>query len=123
MKKLRIHVVSLAIAGASAIAMPSFAMPHPARTDLGTPAHDGVPDIRSGARHADRVAEIGADTSYVNVTSGEVVKFVVGGNSFEWYFNTYGSSTVFDLKEIAPAGVLGNHAVKVYVSPAPQYLG
>lgn len=122
MKKLRIHAVSLAIAGALAVSMPSFGMPHPAPSDLGTPAHDGVPDLRLSARAADRVAEIGADTKYVNVTGGEVVKFVLGGKSFEWYFNAYGSA-VFDLKEIAPADILGDRAVKVYVSPAQQYLG
>ena len=40
------------------------------------------------------------EMSYVNVTSGDVVRFVVGGKSFIWVFN--GTRTSFDLAQVAP---------------------
>jgi len=119
MSRLRFPIVSLLVAGV--VSAPSFAMPSRAISDLGTPVHDGIPDARPQARSADRTIAIDADTKHVNVEGGEIVRFTVGGNAFEWLFDTYGTGRVFDLKEIAPAGTLDGRDIKVYVSPDPLY--
>ncbi|MDR3481475.1 MAG: CzcE family metal-binding protein [Burkholderiaceae bacterium] len=64
---------------------------------------------------ASRTVVIGADTAYVNVTGGDVVKFVVGDKTFAWAFNGPSNIGEIDLNKIAPAGAL-DHAVKVYVA-------
>jgi len=61
-------------------------------------------------------------TTYVNVTSGDVVKFVVGNQTFAWDFDNGGTPTAFDLQRIAPAGTL-DHKVMIYVARDPTYLG
>lgn len=76
---------------------------------------------------ATRTIPIDAKTKYVNVTAHETVKFLANGSAFAITFN--GSSTtkfaftpsVFDLNQLAPAGVL-NHRVTVYVAPDPLYM-
>lgn len=120
MSKLRIHIASLLVASA-VVSAPSFGMPLQAISNLGTPVHDGVPDYRPQGRSADRTIAIDAGTKHVNVQGGEIVRFVVGGNTFEWLFDTYGTSPVFDLKDIAPPGTLDGRDIKVYVSPDPLY--
>jgi hypothetical protein len=119
MSKLRTHVASLLVAGTSVVSVPLFAMP--LQSNLGTPVHNGVPDVRPQARSADRTVAIDADTKHVNVVGGQVVRFIVADNTFEWLFDTYDTSLVFDLKDIAPAGILGDREIKVYVSPDPLY--
>ena len=59
-------------------------------------------------------------TPYVNVKGGEVVKFVVGDQTFAWNFN--GVVESFDLHRIAPAGVL-DHPVIAYVGENPDDMG
>ena len=114
MKTLHRHLFSsLALAGAFAIAAPAFANHPPASPDLGSPVHDAG---------ADRTVTLDAGTRWVNVTGGETVKFVAGGKSFIWSFDTYGTAPVFDLGRIAPAGVLSGRSVEVYVAPDPVYL-
>src|ERR1700730_18110918 len=60
-----------------------------------------------------RTIPIDAKTKYVNVTAHETVKFVVNGNAFAINFSGGSATTfafvpsVFDLAQLAPAGVLG----------------
>ena len=114
MKTMRNHLAFLAVAGAFAVAAPAFAS-HPAASPyFGTPVHD---------ESVDRTITLDAGTRWVNVTGGETVRFVLGGKGFSWRFDMYGSFSpvlVFELREIAPAGILGDRAIKVYVSPDPR---
>lgn len=80
---------------------------------LGDPAPDAA---------ATQTIVIGPDTKWVNVTGGDIVKFVVAGKSFAWAFNVAASVDNFDLSRVAPPGVL-NRRVDAYVAPDPRYLG
>jgi hypothetical protein len=61
------------------------------------------------------------DTQYVNVTGGNIVKFVDGDKSFAWNFDgPYGYT--FELNRVAPPGVL-DHRVMAYVDPDPYMNG
>lgn len=111
MKTLRTHLVSLAVAGAFTAAAPAFANHPMANPNLGTPVHD---------ESADRAIVLDTGTKWVNVTGGETIKFVVGGKSFSWRFDTFSTSPVFELDKIAPAGMLDGRSIKIYVSPDPQ---
>jgi hypothetical protein len=88
----------------------------------GSPMGQVVP--LSGAM---RTIPIDAKTKYVNVTAHETVKFVANGNAFAINFSGSPATTfafvpsVFDLGQLAPAGVL-NHKVTVYVAPDPLYI-
>ena len=64
---------------------------------------------------ADRTIEITDQTKWVNVTHGEVVRFVSNGRDFTWYFDGVAQPRPFNLMEIAPAGFV-NNGVTVYVS-------
>ncbi len=112
MKTLHTHLVSLAIAGAFAVAAPAFADRAATSPNLGTPVHD---------ESADRTIVLDAGAKWVNVTGGETIRFVVGGKSFSWRFDTYSTSPMFDLDKIAPAGMLDGRPIKVYVSPDPLH--
>ena len=74
-----------------------------------------------------RTIPINAKTKYVNVTAHETVKFVANGNAFAINFSGSSATTfafvpsVFDLNQLAPAGVL-DHKVTVYVAPDPLYI-
>ena len=74
-----------------------------------------------------RTIPIDAKTKYVNVTAHETVKFVANGNAFAINFSGSSATTfafvpsVFDLAQLAPAGVL-DHKVTVYVAPDPLYI-
>ena len=88
----------------------------------GSPMGEVIPP--SGAM---RTIPIDAKTKYVNVTAHETVKFVANGNAFAITFSGSSATTfafvpsVFDLNQLAPAGVL-NHRVTVYVAPDPLYI-
>ena len=88
----------------------------------GSPMGEVVP--LSGAM---RTIPIDAKTKHVNVTAHETVKFVANGNAFAVTFSGSSATTfafvpsVFDLNQLAPAGVL-NHRVTVYVAPDPLYI-
>jgi hypothetical protein len=71
---------------------------------------------------ATRTIVIKPDTRWVNVTGGETVRFVVGDKTFSWTFNVARNVLSFDLRRIAPPGIL-DHPVKVYVAPDPRYIG
>jgi hypothetical protein len=62
---------------------------------------------------ADRTIVIDANTRSVNVSHGEVVKFVANGQEFTWDFD--GLPQSFDLKQVAPQGAI-DHDVSVYIA-------
>jgi len=62
---------------------------------------------------AERTIVIGANTRWVNVNHGEIVKFVANGREFAWDFD--GVPQSFDLKQVAPQGTI-DHNVRVYVA-------
>lgn len=87
--------------------------PYAGRTDLlGTPAT---------AASAQRLVTITPATRWVNVTSGETVRFVAGTRSFAWSFQSGPTVSKFDLNLIAPPGML-THPVTVYVAADPTYI-
>lgn len=69
---------------------------------------------------AERTIPIGADTKYVNVTEGEAVQFVVGGQTITWDFETAQGVSSLPLNKILPGGTTLDHDVKVYVAPDPR---
>ncbi len=69
---------------------------------------------------ATRTVWVGPDTRWVNVTGGEVVKFVSGEREFAWSFNGIEMAGAIDLNQIAPRGAL-THSVKAYVAQNPLY--
>jgi hypothetical protein len=100
MKKLSIV---LAVAGMVASLAASAAV----RADLlGDP---------SPANQAQRTIVITPTTKYVNVTEGDVVRFVVDGQTFVWNFDGSPDINSFPLNRVAPAGVL-DHTVTAYVA-------
>ena len=62
------------------------------------------------------------ETRWVNVTGGDTIQFVVGEKSFAWTFNVARNVSTFDLRRVAPPGMLG-HRVDAYIAPDPKYLG
>lgn len=62
------------------------------------------------------------DTKWVNVTGGDIVRFDVGEKSFAWTFNVASGISTFDLRRVAPPGML-DHRVDAYVAPDPKYMG
>lgn len=71
---------------------------------------------------ATKTMAIRPDTKWVNVTGGDTVKFVVGDKAFAWAFNVASTVRSFDLRRVAPTGML-DHQVEAYVAPDPRYLG
>ena len=67
------------------------------------------------AEQAQRTIVIAPTTRYVNVTEGDVVKFVANGTAFAWNFDSPPEITSFELNRVAPAGAL-DHPVTVYVA-------
>lgn len=85
----------------------------PAVSFLGDPAPDTA---------ATQTIEIRPDTKWVNVTGGDIVRFVVDGKSFAWAFNVGTGVSRVDLSRVAPPGVL-DRQVFVYLAPDPRYIG
>jgi len=77
---------------------------------LGEPAQTTV-----GAR----TIVIKADTKWVNVRHGELIRFVENGKEFDWNFDGVAQPQPFDLTEVAPTGIF-DHSVKVYVQLGDQ---
>lgn len=67
-----------------------------------------------------RAVVIDADTRWVNVDGGDIVRFIVGDRSFAWNFQVNPAVAMFYLQQIAPPGTL-THGVAVYVAPNPLY--
>lgn len=65
-----------------------------------------------------RSIAIRPETTFVNVTGGEVIRFDVGDRSFVWNFD--GPRTTFDLALVAPPSLL-DRKVTAYVAPNPLY--
>lgn len=61
-------------------------------------------------------------TRWVNVTGGEIVRFDVGGKSFAWSFTGASSVSSFDLRRVAPPGML-DRSIMAYIAPDPRYIG
>lgn len=100
---------------------PSPAPTNPAASAEVLAARDPGSDLFGSAASVSMVTRtivIKPETSYVNVTGGEVIRFDVGGKSFVWNFN--GTRSSFDLATIAPAGLLGRK-VTAYIAPNPMY--
>lgn len=76
--------------------------------------------VTSNARFIDREIRVGPNTRWVNVEHNDTVKFVAGGETFEWKFDTREASTQFPLSRIAPPEVPVARNVMVYVSPEPS---
>jgi hypothetical protein len=70
------------------------------------------------SKQATRTIIITPTTKYVQVTSGETVKFISGGKDFTWHFQ--GLEGRFNLAQIAPSGKL-DRAIKGYLAPDPLY--
>ncbi|MEO6921470.1 MAG: CzcE family metal-binding protein [Collimonas sp.] len=68
---------------------------------------------------ATRTIVIATDTNYVTVVGGEIIKFIVGENSFAWNFDKTADSRQLELTRAAPAGML-DHEVTAYVAPDPE---
>lgn len=110
---IRGGLVVSALALIAAFAVPAFAAHPAANSTYGTPVHAG---------QADREIRLDATARWANVQQNETIRFVVGGQSFMWKFDTLGTRS-FDLKQVAPAGVLGGAPITVYVAPDPLYRG
>jgi hypothetical protein len=59
-------------------------------------------------------------TRHVNVIGGEIIDFKVGDKAFAWHFFVASTVSTFDLKRVAPPGIL-EHSVIAYVAPDPRY--
>jgi len=98
----------------------SAASSAPTATVLATASDPGLDWFGNAApvTMATRTIAIKPDTSYVNVTGGEIIRFDVGERSFVWNFN--GRPSSFDLRRVAPSALL-DRKVTVYVAPNPMY--
>jgi len=62
--------------------------------------------------HAERSLVVQPDNCWANVTHGEAIRFVVDGREFGWNFD--GPSFSFDLRRVAPQGLLAK-PLAVYI--------
>lgn len=82
-------------------------------------------DLLGDAAPADAAARsvtIRPDTRYVHVEGGEIIRFIVGDKTFGWNFNGPLTVSSYDLRRVAPEGVL-DHEVRVIIAPNPRYMG
>jgi hypothetical protein len=70
---------------------------------------------------ATRIVVVTPQTRYVNVVGGETIRFLVGDKAFGWRFTPAQHIPPFDLRIIAPPGML-DHQVLVYVAIDARYL-
>jgi len=71
---------------------------------------------------AERTVRIQPDTHYVDVSYGETVRFVAGGQTFAFDFDGAAAQAAFNLQRVAPGGML-DHKVTAYVWPSDENLG
>ena len=69
---------------------------------------------------ARRTIVITPDTEWVNVEGGEIIRFIVGNQSFVWNFDVSWGTDSFELNRVAPPGLL-QRRVTAYVAPDPRY--
>jgi hypothetical protein len=81
-----------------------------------------VANASASGASVDRTIVIDSSTRSVHVNGGDVIRFNANGQSFDYRFNSYTQSHVYDLGKIAPAGAL-DRSVKVYVSADDRYTG
>lgn len=86
-------------------------------TSPSIPARNYIPLYGTPAEpsQATRTIVIRPNTKYVNVTEGDVVKFVAGDKTFAWKFDTALTVHDFELNEVAPPGTL-DHPVRAYIA-------
>jgi hypothetical protein len=108
MNKLPLSITAIGLAAA---ALAAHAIPRPVNL-LG----DSVPVV-----DATRTVVIDPSTKYVNVTEGDVVKFVDKGHEFAFKFDSPVASAV-DLRRVAPPGALDHHVI-AYVAPNTDTMG
>ena len=103
-KMIRFGAAAAAVAAALTMASAASAVGYNPSLDFGDQGSPGV---------YNRVINISPQTKWVNVSEGELVKFVdtANGQSFVWNFDT--DSSPFDLAKVAPAGVLNGQQVTV----------
>jgi hypothetical protein len=70
---------------------------------------------RASPEQAQRTIVITATTRYVNVTEGDVVKFIANGTAFAWNFDSPPEVSSFELNRVAPVDAL-DHSVTVYIA-------
>ena len=83
---------------------------------LGMPVADAA-----AASPATRTITITPATRWVNVTSGETVRFVAGTRSFAWNFQIGPTVSMFELNQVAPPGMF-TQRIAVYVATNPLYI-
>ena len=69
---------------------------------------------------AQRTIVITPDTRSVSVTGGEIVKFVIGEQSFAWHFDVALTVSSFELNLVAPSGLLKQKVI-ASVATDPMY--
>lgn len=105
---MRFLLLSMVLAVLAGCASPASELPLDL---LGNPATVGT---------GVRTLVITPQTKHVNVTGGEVIDFKVGEKAFAWHFFVAPTVTAFDLKRVAPPGML-DRSVIAYVAPDPRY--
>jgi hypothetical protein len=105
MKTLRTFGSPIALAAALALAAPLL-----------------VTNATASGLNVDRTVVIDSGTGWVNVNGGDVIRFIANGQTFDYRFNSYTQSRVYDLGKIAPAGAL-SRSVKVYVTADDRFTG
>ena len=111
------------IAALAACCMLSLAAPARAESDSQYRSQFGT--YVDGGRY-DREIVVAANVRWINVTSGQVIRFVIpdtagASATFTWYFDTWGGRTA-DLSRLAPAGMV-HRPIKVYIGDDPRYGG
>jgi hypothetical protein len=85
-------------------------------------AHAAVPTRLLGAvvppTDTTRTIQIDPATRHVNVNRGDKIRFVANGKEFGYFFDGPRGQTSFDLRRVAPPGML-DHRVVAYVEPDP----
>jgi hypothetical protein len=85
-------------------------------------AHADVPTRLLGdvvpVAQATRTIQIAPATRYVNVFRGETIRFLANGQQFGYFFDGAQDEDSFDLRQVAPPGIL-DHPVVAYISPDP----
>ena len=111
------------IAAFAACCILSLAAPAHAATDAQYRSQYGSP--AEGGRY-DREIVVTPDVRWIDVVSGQVVRFVIADTAgpsatFTWYFDTFGGR-VADLSRLAPAG-MEQRPVKIYIAIDSRYGG
>lgn len=86
-----------------------------------TPRIDLLGDPAAPAA-ATRTVVIDGNVNYVNVTGGEIIRFIVNDKAFAWNFDSAQNIPPFELRLIAPPDIALDHPVTVYVAPNPLYV-